>query len=171
MELPLNLEFKAFATCTLLQLHVSSNQIELKYQITHTFNFMFFRVDRILLILLFANALEFCRLIMSFNYHDELKHWGHMFAKAQLNSGKMVHKKRWRFLPQFTALPFHMAWSFGLRVLAQESRGIGIGQSAGLCGHAEFTEDSCTEATPLFCLTPGQYFAVYPIPIPLLSWN
>ena len=32
------------------------------------------------------------------------------------------------------------------------------------------SEDSCTEATPLFCLTPGQYSAVYPIPIPLLSW-
>ena len=53
---------------------------------------------------------------------------------------------------------------------AQESRQRnGIERGAGLCGRAEFTEDSCTEATPFFCLTPGQYSAVYPIPIPLLS--
>ena len=45
----------------------------------------------------------------------------------------------------------------------------GIGQCAGLCGRAEFTEDSCTEATPLFCLTSGQYSVIYPITIPLLS--
>ena len=68
-----------------------------------------------------------------------------------------------------------LAWSKGVVFFSQffpeiqtcEGKKVhrGIGQSAGLCGRAEFTEDSCTEATPLFCLTPGQYSAVYPIPI------
>ena len=32
------------------------------------------------------------------------------------------------------------------------------------------SQKTVAEATPLFCLTPVQYSAVYPIPIPLLSW-